>query len=101
MGHAQRGSPLRARPAKNHAPLGEGRVPTWRLGPRRIQVDLNDLDQMREPLPAARWLTDEDKRLAHEVAACLLPLADWQREKLSLLLHPGTGNAGGDHDAAA
>lgn len=36
-----------------------------------------------------RWLTDADDQRARDVAASLLPLADWQLEKLSLLLHPG------------
>jgi hypothetical protein len=80
----------------------QGRIRTWRVGPRNLQVDLNDLDRMREPLPADRWLTEEDRQLARRVAACLLPLADWQKEKLALLLHPGSSrDPGGDHNAAA
>ena len=37
---------------------------------------------MLEPAPQARWLTEADERLAREVAAALLPLADWQKDKL-------------------
>ena len=45
---------------------------------------------MRSPVrKASRWLTPADEQLAREVAAALLPLADWQKDKLSLLLHPG------------
>jgi excisionase family DNA binding protein len=73
----------------------QGRIPARRIG-RKYQVDLNALDRTREPARPARWLTEQDKRLAREVAAALLPLADWQREKLSLLLHPGRGR----HDVA-
>jgi len=69
----------------------QGRIPARKIG-RNWQVDLNALDQAREP--EARWLTEQDRRLAREVAAALLPLADWQREKLSLLLNPGRGRRG-------
>jgi excisionase family DNA binding protein len=31
--------------------IAQGRLPANRLGPRRIQVDLNDLDAMRQPIP--------------------------------------------------
>ena len=34
--------------------IAQGRLPANRLGPRRIQVDLNDLDAMRQPIPAER-----------------------------------------------
>lgn len=71
----------------------KGIIPACRIGPRKIHVDLNALDQMRQP--ASRWLTEADEQLAREVAAALLPLADWQKEKLSLLLHPGRSR----HDA--
>ena len=80
-----------------------GRIRACRVGDSRIQVDLNDIDRMREPLPADRRLTAEDRRLAAEVAAALLPLADWQKEKLALLLSlgpPVRQQAGGEHDAA-
>jgi excisionase family DNA binding protein len=82
-----------------------GRIPAVRLGPRDIRVNLNDIDRARERLPMATGrLTAEDKRLAREVAAALLPLADWQKEKLALLLNPGPPgrqqDAGGEHDAA-
>jgi excisionase family DNA binding protein len=33
--------------------IAEGRLPGERVGPRRIQVNLDDLDAMREPIPAA------------------------------------------------
>jgi excisionase family DNA binding protein len=68
-----------------------GRIPARRIG-RKWQVDLNALDQAAEP--AARYLTERDKRLAREVAAALLPLADWQREKLSLVLSAARGRRG-------
>jgi excisionase family DNA binding protein len=71
----------------------QGDIPARRIG-RKYQVDLNALDRMREPKRPARYLTEQDKRLAREVADALLPLADWQREKLSLLLHPGRGRRG-------
>jgi excisionase family DNA binding protein len=69
----------------------EGRIPARRIG-RKYQVDLNALDQATRP--EARWLTEQDKRLAREVAQALLPLTDEQRERLSLLLHPGRGRRG-------
>jgi excisionase family DNA binding protein len=69
----------------------KGIIPACRVGPRKIHVDLNALDQMRKPATPARWLTEADEQLAREVAAALLPLADWQKEKLSLLLNPGRG----------
>jgi excisionase family DNA binding protein len=69
----------------------QGRIPARRIG-RKWQVDLGALDQAAEP--EARWLTAADRRLARQVAAALLPLADWQREKLSLLLNPGPGRRG-------
>ncbi|MGH3160372.1 MAG: helix-turn-helix domain-containing protein [Streptosporangiaceae bacterium] len=69
----------------------QGRIPARRID-RKWQVDLNALDQAAEP--AASYLTAADRRLAREVAAALLPLADWQREKLSLLLNPGPGRRG-------
>jgi excisionase family DNA binding protein len=31
--------------------IAQGLLPANRLGPRRIQVDLNDLDAMRQPIP--------------------------------------------------
>jgi excisionase family DNA binding protein len=34
--------------------IAQGRLPANRLGPRRIQVDLNDLDAMREPIAVER-----------------------------------------------
>lgn len=74
----------------------EGRIPSRRVGPRKLQVDLNALDEMLQPPTPDRWLTEADRRLAREVAAALVPLSDEQREKLSLLLHPGRGR----HDAA-
>lgn len=37
--------------------IAEGRLPGERVGPRRIQVDLNDLDRLREPIPAAEPLS--------------------------------------------
>lgn len=68
----------------------EGRIPGRRIGPRKLEVDLNALDRMRsEPIAPGPWLTDQDRQLAREVAAALLPLTPEQREKLSLLLHPG------------
>jgi hypothetical protein len=48
---------------------------------------VTDRDRIREPVR----LTEQDERLAREVAAALLPLTLEQREKLSLLLHPGRG----------
>lgn len=71
----------------------QDRIPARRIG-RKYQVDLNALDRAREPARAARWLTEADKRLARQVADALLPLSDGQREKLSLLLHPGRGRRG-------
>ena len=71
----------------------EGAIPARRIG-RKYQVDLNALDRAREPAIPTQYLTDDDKRLAREVTAALLPLADWQREKLSLLLNPGRGRRG-------
>jgi excisionase family DNA binding protein len=71
----------------------QGDIPARRIG-RKYQVDLNALDQMRETARPARYLTEADRRLAREVAAALLPLADWQRERLSLLLNPGRGRRG-------
>jgi excisionase family DNA binding protein len=74
--------------------VNDGTLPAHRLGPRKIQVNLDDLDRMRSPVrKASRWLTPADEQLAREVAAALLPLADWQKEKLSLLLSPGGHHA--------
>lgn len=33
--------------------VSEGRLPAERFGPRRIRVDLNDLDALAVPIPAA------------------------------------------------
>jgi excisionase family DNA binding protein len=33
--------------------ISEGRLPAERVGPRRIQVNLDDLDALRAPIPAA------------------------------------------------
>lgn len=33
--------------------ISEGRLPAERYGPRRIRVDLNDLDALASPIPAA------------------------------------------------
>lgn len=71
----------------------QGRIPARRIG-RKYQVDLDAIDRTAEPAIPARWLTAADERLAREVARALLPLADWQRERLSLLLHPGRGRRG-------
>ena len=71
----------------------QGRIPARRIG-RKYQIDLNALDQMREPARPARWLTEADERLAREVARALLPLTPEQRDRLSLLLHPGRGRRG-------
>jgi hypothetical protein len=68
-----------------------GLVPARKIG-RKWQVDLDALGRARDP--ETRWLTERDRRLAREVAAALLPLADWQRERLSLLLNPGRGRRG-------
>jgi excisionase family DNA binding protein len=43
--------------------ISEGRLPAYRLGPRRIQVDLNDVDALRTRIPAVAKLP-------------LVPLAD-------------------------
>ena len=66
----------------------QGLIPARKIG-RNWQVDLNALDRAQDR--PARWLTEQDRRLAREVAAALLPLADWRREKLSLLLNPRAG----------
>ena len=70
-----------------------GLIPSRKPG-RNWDVDLDALERTPEPARPSRWLTEADKQLAREVAAALLPLADWQREKLSLLLHPGRGRRG-------
>jgi hypothetical protein len=52
--------------------VAKGRLPAYRIGPRRIQIDLNDIDAMRVRIPAANGprLSREDIRaLAEEVAA--------------------------------
>ena len=69
----------------------QGLIPARKIG-RKWQVDLDALGRARNP--ESRWLTDRDRRLAREVAAALLPLADWQRERLSMLLNPGRGRRG-------
>jgi excisionase family DNA binding protein len=33
--------------------IAEGRLPATRVGPRQIQVDLNDVDTLRQAIPAA------------------------------------------------
>lgn len=33
--------------------IAEGLLPAYRLGPRRMQIDLNDIDRMRRLIPAA------------------------------------------------
>jgi excisionase family DNA binding protein len=33
--------------------IAEGRLPADRIGPRQIQVDLNDVDRLRAPIPSA------------------------------------------------
>ena len=33
--------------------IAQGLLPANRLGPRRIRVDLNDVDAMRQPIPTA------------------------------------------------
>ena len=70
----------------------QGLIPARRIG-RKYQVDLNALDRAANRDPA-RYLTEADEQLAREVAAALLPLTDEQRERLSLLLHPGRGRRG-------
>ncbi len=72
----------------------EGRVPAHRVGSRRIQIDLNELDAM--PEVHAPWAAGADDRLIRQVAAVLRQLPGQYREKLAALLL----NAGGDHDAA-
>jgi excisionase family DNA binding protein len=56
--------------------VAKGLLPAYRLGPRRIQIDLNDIDAMRVRIPAAHGaagaagLSREDIRaVAEEVAA--------------------------------
>ena len=41
--------------------------------------------------------TEAERQRLREIVDRWFPLADWQREKLSLLLHPGRGR----HDDAA
>jgi excisionase family DNA binding protein len=33
--------------------IAKGWLPAYRLGPRQIQVDLNDVDRLRTPIPSA------------------------------------------------
>ena len=33
--------------------IAEGRLPAYRLGPRMIRVDLDDIDRLWQPLPAS------------------------------------------------
>jgi excisionase family DNA binding protein len=44
--------------------IKEGRLPAYRIGPRLIQVDLNDLDRLRRRLIPDAFLTDADLRLS-------------------------------------
>jgi excisionase family DNA binding protein len=73
--------------------IADGVVPAYKVGPRRVQVNLDDIDALPEPVPAP-LLSEADEQLAREVVAVLLPLSDEQRERLSLLLHPGRGRRG-------
>lgn len=34
--------------------IRKGRLPAYRLGPRQLQVDLNDLDALRQRVPTAK-----------------------------------------------
>ena len=44
--------------------IKEGRLPAYRIGPRLIQVDLNDLDRLRRRLIPDAFLADADLRLS-------------------------------------
>jgi excisionase family DNA binding protein len=46
--------------------IGEGRLPGYRIGPRLIQVDLNDLDRLRRRLNPDAFLADADRQAAAE-----------------------------------
>jgi hypothetical protein len=70
-----------------------GLIPGRKPG-RNWVVDLDALERTPEPARPSRWLTEADKQLAREVAAALLPLADWQKDKLALLLRPGRDRRG-------
>ena len=84
------GEPVTASTVRRWA--AEGRIQRRRIGARRLQIDLDSIDAMLEPLTArSRWLSEDDKRLCREMADALPPLTDEQREKLSLLLQPGQG----------
>jgi excisionase family DNA binding protein len=44
--------------------IKEGRLPAYRIGPRLIPVDLNDLDRLRRRLIPDAFLTDADRQAA-------------------------------------
>jgi excisionase family DNA binding protein len=44
--------------------IKEGRLPAYRIGPRLIQVDLNDLDRLRRRLIPDAFLADADRQAA-------------------------------------
>ena len=66
--------------------ISNGLLTAYRRGPKLLLVDLDALDQMRQPAGPPRALTNNDERLARQVAAALLPLGPGQREKLAALL---------------
>ena len=39
--------------------IAQGLLPAERVGPRRIQIDLNDLDALRQTIPTAATGTDQ------------------------------------------
>ena len=76
--------------------ISHGYVTAYRRGPHKLLVDLDALDAMSKRASPPRQLSEDDERLARQVAAALLPLAPRQREKLAALLL----NMDGEHDAA-
>ena len=54
--------------------------------------ELPSRDRNGVPEPDDR--TEADRQRLREIVDRWLPLADWQREKLSLLLNPGRGRRG-------
>jgi len=69
--------------------IDRGIIGATRDGLRKIKVSKADLDALRFPIVPSQYLTDSDRELARKTAEALLPLTEGQRERLSLLLHPG------------
>ena len=65
--------------------IADGSLTGYRMGPRLIRVDLNELDALLAPIPATTRLAEHVARVVAEAP----PLTPAQRDRIAILLRGG------------